>query len=249
MTGNSGTAAGHAPRHVAIAADLEQKIASGQHAAGSRFPTEKELQAHYEVGRYTIREALKILTERGMIGRRRKTGTVVLSRAPLATYVHSVRDIRSLLDFAHNTILDVRCKAFVTLAKPALHGFREDTGTRWLAIAGVRSSLANGQPLCWSEIYIPEAHAPDRDRIPYNGQAVYEAAMRQHDLRLDHVEQVIEATSLPARVAAFFDVEAHSPALAVRRRYLAHPGRSFEITHNLFPADRYSVESVFRQRI
>lgn len=240
---------GRPPRHAAIAAELEGRIASGRYARDQRFPTEKELQAEYGVGRYTVREALKILAEQGMIGRRRKTGTVVLSREPVSRYVHSVRDIRSLVDFAHATTLDIRYRAFVTLSTRGLLGFDEEGGTRWLRIAGLRSSRAGGRPLCWSEIHVAEPYAPPRGAVPAQDRAVYEVVMEQHDLRLDRVEQVIEATSLPPQMAESLEVEAGSPALMVRRRYVAVPDRAFEITHNLFPADRYSVSSVFRQRL
>lgn len=239
----------HAPRHVAVARELERRIASGRYPAGDRFPTERELQAEFRVGRYSVREALKILTEHGLIGRRRKTGSVVLSREPVSRYVHSVRDIRSLVDFAQTTTLDIRARALVTLAKPELHGFAEEAGSRWLRIAGLRSSRASGRPLCWSEICVAEPYAPLRESIRPHGKAVYEVAMEQHDLRLDRVEQVVEASSVPPQVAETLEAEALAPALMVRRRYFAAPDRSFEITHNLFPADLHAVHSIFRQRL
>jgi GntR family transcriptional regulator len=36
--------------------------------------------------------------------------------------------------------------------------------------------------------------------------------------------------------------------LMVKRRYVAHPNTTFEISHNLYPADRFSMHSIIRQR-
>ena len=90
-----------ATRTQMIAGDLTDEIAKGHYTVGARFPTEAELRLRFGVGRHTIREALKLLTEQGLIGRRRKTGTFVLSTSPVSPYVHSLRDLKGLLDFAH----------------------------------------------------------------------------------------------------------------------------------------------------
>jgi GntR family phosphonate transport system transcriptional regulator len=46
---------------------LEQAIASGQHAPGSRLPSEAELAARHGVNRHTVRRALDALSLRGLI--------------------------------------------------------------------------------------------------------------------------------------------------------------------------------------
>jgi DNA-binding GntR family transcriptional regulator len=43
-------------------------------------------------------------------------------------------------------------------------------------------------------------------------------------------------------------VEGDSAALLVKRRYVAHTGETFEVSHNLYPANRYRIRSVIRQR-
>src|SRR6202795_2265638 len=95
-------------KHAELADLLAEEIAAERYPIGGRFPTEQELQERFKVGRHTAREALKALTEQGMLGRRRKTGTTVLSLRPVGQYVHSLRDLKGLLDFAERTVLDVR---------------------------------------------------------------------------------------------------------------------------------------------
>lgn len=246
MAGSTPTGQRSQLRQEAFAAELADEIAAGKYPKGSRFPTEQELQERFQVGRHTAREALKILTEQGLLGRRRKTGTVVLSLTPVAHDIHSLRDIRSLFEFAHSTRLTIHYEGFVQTADG-----KDDLGLpdrRWLRIAGVRTRKRESLPLCWTEIAVPERFVPDRDSIREGSKAVYELILEQHGLRLEYVEQKITAFSLSPAIAEALKTDADSPALLVMRRYVAHTGEAFEVTHTLYPADRYSVESVIRQR-
>ncbi len=236
-------------RHGDLAALLTDEIGAGRFPVGGRFPTEVELQERFGVGRHTVREALKLLAEQGMLGRRRKTGTIVLADRPVAPYVHSLRDLRGLLDFAQNTRLEIRHEGFASIADGTVGGFTELLGKRWFRIAGVRSTRADGKPLCWSEVLIPEAFTPDRAAIHRGSEAIYEVVMAHNNLRLDYVEQEVSATDLPRQHADLLHAEAESAALMVSRRYVAHTGATFEISQNLYPASRYSVRSVIRQRV
>jgi GntR family transcriptional regulator len=232
-----------------IASQLADAIASGLYPVGERLPSEAEFRAQFGVGRHTILEAFKILAEQGLIGRRRKTGTIVQSRYPISRYVHTLRDMRSILDFAHDTTLDIRSTGFGTLLKPNGNDFPEEKGSRWFRIAGLRSTISNGKPLCWSEVFIPEAYTPNRSDIYNREGAIYEVILAQNGLRLDRVEQVVEAILIPPLLAGTLNAEAHSAALLVKRRYVSQFDLTFEITHHIYPAELYSLRSIIRQRV
>jgi GntR family transcriptional regulator len=234
-------------RHAELAAELTSEIASGRYPIGGRFPTEQELQTRFGVGRHTIREAMKVMTEQGLLGRRRKTGTTVLSLQPVSQYVHSLRDIHSLFDFAQNTQLDVRYQGFASMQHPVSDNSGLDSG-RYFRLAGVRSKLSNGKPLCWSEILIPERYAPDRSTLGRGDRAIYELVIKQHGLKLEFVEQEVSAMDLPPQFAQLIDADGQTAALMVRRRYFTARGEMFEMTSNLYPADRFSVRTTVRQR-
>ena len=72
--------AGRTSRTETIAAALSAEIAAGHYVVGSRFLTEPELKQRFNVGRHTIRESLKLLTEQGLIGRRRGSRPRVCQR-------------------------------------------------------------------------------------------------------------------------------------------------------------------------
>jgi len=239
---------GGSTRTQAIAAELADEIVAGQYAVGARFLAEPELRVRFGVGRHTIREALKLLTEQGLIGRRRKTGTFVLSTSPVSPYVHSLRDLRGLLDFAESTELQVSHLGGVSSDSKLLSGFDDLNDKRWLRIAGLRLVRGDDSPLCWAEILVPERFSPPREQLLGSSNAIYEETMAHNGFKLEYVEQEVTASLLPPAMLSLFGLEGDAAALLVKRRYVAHTGETFEVSHNLYPANRYRIRSVIRQR-
>jgi DNA-binding transcriptional regulator YhcF (GntR family) len=63
-----------APERVAM--QLRDELLDGQYAAGTRL-REEELAERFEVGRHTVRSAIRLLVERGLIVHERNRGAVV----------------------------------------------------------------------------------------------------------------------------------------------------------------------------
>ena len=66
------------PMYRQIAEDLRQKIESGTIAPGSQLPTELELRETYNASRNTVRDAIKWLTNLGLVATRPGQGTFVV---------------------------------------------------------------------------------------------------------------------------------------------------------------------------
>lgn len=64
-------------RYEQIAGILENKIRNGEWEIGQKIPGELALAREYHVGRSTIRETLNILQQKGMVSKRRGSGTYV----------------------------------------------------------------------------------------------------------------------------------------------------------------------------
>ena len=68
------------PMYRQIADDLRGKIDSGEIVHGAQLPTEIELMDAYSASRNTVRDAIKLLTTRGMVEPRPGQGTFVVER-------------------------------------------------------------------------------------------------------------------------------------------------------------------------
>jgi GntR family transcriptional regulator len=65
------------PLYRQLADILRDRIRSGEYAPGGRIPSEHQLAADYKIGRPTARQATDLLVRRGMLVRRRGSGTFV----------------------------------------------------------------------------------------------------------------------------------------------------------------------------
>lgn len=89
----------------AVAEQLMTMIARGQLKPGDRLPTEPELMEQFNVGRSTLREAVKSLVVAGLLETRRSSGTFVsesyadfLSRRLNWDMVFSKQDLRHIIE-------------------------------------------------------------------------------------------------------------------------------------------------------
>ncbi|MET9230139.1 GntR family transcriptional regulator [Lentzea sp. NPDC003310] len=78
-----------------IAAALRGELLDGAHPVGTRF-REEDLAARFDVGRHTVRSALRLLVERGLVAHERHRGAVV---APLSkARIDEIFDYRKVLE-------------------------------------------------------------------------------------------------------------------------------------------------------
>jgi GntR family transcriptional regulator len=222
-------------RYQEIMRAISDDISSGRVAVGTRLPTEQELCAQYGVGRHTIREAIRGLVEVGMLERRPRLGTTVISAEPIVGYQWvpvSVEDIAN--NMQATWIVRPRGQSMVADEDAARRlGCR--VGTRWYRFAGPRilRDRSVQDPVCFSEQYVPNT-AKAR-------QAIAAAAISPLDVPLQRVEQEIRAGLLSDEQAEALRAEPGSPALVVVRRHHGARDRLVAIGIHTHPADRYSI--------
>ena len=66
--------------YMRVADDIAGRIASGELAPGARLRSERELAEHYGVAYGTIRRAMEVLRERGLIASVHGRGTFVADK-------------------------------------------------------------------------------------------------------------------------------------------------------------------------
>lgn len=102
--------------HQRIRPDIEGRIISGEWSPGFRIPFEVDLARTYNCSRMTVNKVLAQLAERGMIERRKRSGSFV--RAPTSqSAVLEIRDIASEVavlgaEYAYRLLKRQRRKAF-----------------------------------------------------------------------------------------------------------------------------------------
>lgn len=70
------------PKYQLVASTLRREIADGIFAEGSLLTTEEELKRRFQVSRQTVRQAIALLEDDGLVVRRRGSGTYVKHGPP-----------------------------------------------------------------------------------------------------------------------------------------------------------------------
>ena len=78
LAGDSAT-----PLYQQVANDLREAIVNDVYHVGARIPTEPELSHLYGVSRITVRKAIEILVDEGLLAKRQGKGTFVQEFANL----------------------------------------------------------------------------------------------------------------------------------------------------------------------
>lgn len=217
-----------------LRASIAEDIAAGL-APHDSLPSERTLMTTYGVSRMTVRRALALLVEEGLVYRRRGSGTYVADPAMISKTL-------SLTSFSE----DVRERGMTPGALtqqvswlPATPEVAADLGLspgeEVVHLERVRT--ADGIPLCIEEVWL----AADLVPADFATGAVTSLYETLSDLGLEPqvASQTIRATLVDVEQAALLDVAPHSAAFSVSRVTYSGDARPLERAHSLYRADRY----------
>jgi len=198
------------PRYRQLADTLRAAIARGDYPVGGQLPPELELAQTHAVSRHTARDAIRLLTEAGLIERRRGAGTTVIASASPQAYVQPLGGVDELLQYAHTARLKLLAQEQRRLSEAEVQRIGGDIDRTWLVVDGLR--IADALPLALSRIYVPQP-------TPAAGQSVHALLDERFGAAAGRIDQEITAEILSPHDAKMLKVEPGSAALRTLRRY------------------------------
>jgi GntR family transcriptional regulator len=218
---------------------LLAKIESGHLGVGDSLPPEPELAEQYLVSRHTVREALRILGEMGVVDRRPGAGTVIKAKKPQPSYLQVVRSPQELLQYPAS-VLQVKGSRFVRSSRKLAALLQCRTGERWFQVQAVRYLRSDKTPICWLDLYLVPEYADVLPLIGKRDQPVYEMILEKYGEQTTSVSVDLGVSRIAAEMAEPLRAKAGEPSLRVIRRYGGADKRTFQISVSEHPADRYN---------
>src|ERR1700758_1308899 len=206
-------------RYRDIAARLQKEIRLGRYDIGKLLPTETELMARFSASRQTVREALRILMEQGLIVRRAGLGSGVIASEPPVLFTHSVKSLGEWLRYSNETYRDVVRSGEIVADRKLAALLKCEPGKHWFLIEAVRRADQFAAPLGWVEIYVLRKFAGVVKRSDHGRAPVHEQIARMFGQTTEYAQMEIFARGMPAGIARALKVKPGSPALTVVRRY------------------------------
>jgi len=216
-------------RYRTIAEDLRRRLREGELVAGRLLPSESELSASYAASRVTVRKALELLREEGLIDSRQGFGWFVAAdpvrqtlgrlgtiEAQLAA--SGIRSERRVLSFG-----------FVPAPPRAAEVLGVDT-----VLEVRRMNLADDEPFALVTVWCPEELGARLSRDDVERSPFYELL----DVPLGGAVQTIGAAAAGPEEARLLGVPPGSPVLHVERVTSNPDGVAVLLSEHVYPAHR-----------
>ncbi len=228
-------------RYLVLADELRSAVLRGDFGAKNPFPTESVLCKHYKASRFTVREALRKLTQEGLIKRRRGSGTLVQPASARGGTLHQpLSNVGEILQYAHGTSI-----SFEQLERQEVDpDIAEKTGMNptgeWFVFQGVRRAEGRQRPIAltfaWVHPDLADAVARFEDGSPTLFGQIEKYAKR----KVTRVTQDIQAVKATSAVAEALGLDDEAPVLLILRCYFDADDQLFEISVNYHPGERFT---------
>ncbi|WP_324617744.1 GntR family transcriptional regulator [Microvirga pudoricolor] len=221
---------------------LMRDITSGVYAVGDLLPPESVLCENFNVSRATIREALRQLSELGVVNKAHGIGTRVMALETQSQYLMSLNSISGLMHYGHETALRLIDRSAFVAGESDTELLGCAVGDRWIRLRGVRSVIGlENRPIAYSEIYIDERYA-EIAYGPSPARTYYEMIIDRHGEELQTVEQEISAINFSVAIGDLMAVKPETAGLQIIRRYYCSQSQPIEVTLNHHPKERFTYK-------
>lgn len=220
-----------------LAETLRAELRSGAMRDGDALPSEARLQEEYSVSRTTVRKALAMLEEEGLLERRKGVGAFYRSG-------RIAKRLARELDFhaegrAHGRQPATRVLSWA--ARPASLSERAVFGPE--ARRGVvelrRLRLLNGAPSVLQNSVLCHPGLEAVDRAAFENASLYRLLEKKFALKVTHIEETLEATIADHETAALLGLAPGAALFSTNRVGRDEARRVVEISNNFVRADRY----------
>lgn len=230
------------PLYAQVGDTLSRRIAEGLYPLGTFLPTEEALCAEFDISRHTTREALRRLSEAGLVRRRQGSGSQVVASQPQRAYVHAMRSLDGLFQYAADTTFRIDS---IGMGRPdpadlAVPG-------DWLIVAGLRIDPREGTAICTSTVYIAGEYGAIAPELRGRRNAIYPLIEERFGVQVADVEQQFSSCPMPATAARALGLGRKDWAVRVLRRYRDDRGALIIASVNHHPAARFSYTMSLRR--
>jgi GntR family transcriptional regulator len=230
-----GVAAERQPKYLRIYTELQERISSGRWPAGTALPAQRELADEFGVSIMTLRQALQLLADDGLIDARHGSGTYVASH-----YAYDLGHLRSFASdlAAQGAEISTRLLAAKTIVPPEEVGARLGGPAEVLALR--RLQLVGGRPVIAATSYLPAELVRGLQPGDLGERGLY-AMLADLGLTVTRADETMTPTTLGPVDARDLDRPQGSPALLSHRVSCTAGGVPVLDDHALLAGDSVAI--------
>jgi GntR family transcriptional regulator len=232
------------PIYLYIKEHLRQSIASGERAADSRIPSERDLAQQFGVSRMTARQALHALIQEGYAYTRTGVGTfarnIPVHHQQLTQLTSFSQEARQRGLAAHSDILSAQ---IIAADDDIAAQLRLVPGESVIILARLR--LVGEMPLAIEISHLAAAHFPDLlTRYDFRSESLYRVLTQDYGCHFAWAEQTIVARGATPDERKWLRIKAYMPVLAMTRLTYDAEDRPIEFVRSVYRSDQYQLHTI-----
>lgn len=223
------------PTYIQIHDQLKHEIDQGKWTIGQRLPSERDLAEHFNVSRMTLRQAISLLAEEGVLQRKVGSGTYIAStrvREKMRGTTSFSEIIKSQGKQPSTKLISYHAVSPSDQEKERL---RLTKGDRVIRMERVR--YADETPVVYEVAVVPEhliRHFKKEDITRHFFQTLID-----HGHKIGKSEQTIYARLANEKVANYLDISKNQAVLALRQVSYLEDGTPFEYVKSQYAGERF----------
>jgi DNA-binding GntR family transcriptional regulator len=231
------------PLYFQVAEQLERAIFDGKLMPGDRIANEVALAEQLGLSRPTMRQAIQLLVDKGMLVRKRGVGTQVV-HPPIKRTVELTSLYDDLKRTGHQLDTRVLRNEIVEADEVAASRLKVPEGSRVWQVERLRS--VDGEPLALMCNFVPDS-ITDLSGIDFSRTGLYEH-FRAQGIHLRVAHQTISARRAELSEARLLGGRKGDPVLTMERTSFDDGGRAVEYGTHLYRPDLYAYETTLVDR-
>jgi GntR family transcriptional regulator len=233
------------PIYFQVAREIQGKIERKEIRPGQQLPSEPELARVFSTSRPTIRQALQVLVEAGMVYRARGRGTFVRKRLVESTTYPVMgfsEQIRLQGQVPSARILSVeRCRAVRVSRRLGMPSTALFTRIK-------RLQLADGEIIALNTYYVVHTQQLVVNAADLGSASLYEYLSKHHGLKIAESARTIRAGLAAKAEARHLGVAVGSALLLVERVDYRSDGTPIGYAESQVRGDRYAITTYIFNR-
>jgi GntR family transcriptional regulator len=222
-----------------VARRLKEEIVNGVYSVGAQLPTESALCKRFDVSRHTVRDALRILRDEGLVTSRQGAGTVVAPPPTSDSFHLEATSINDLMAYSEAMHTEIRSTSTETVDGKLAARIGVTGGDEWLVVRGVARATGKQLPVCWSDYYIHRDYAAVGRLLPRHTGPIFLLIEDFYAITIVEIDQQISTSVITPALATVLKAKAGTTAIEVRRTYRTATGAIVQVSVHTHPAPRF----------
>jgi GntR family transcriptional regulator len=231
-------------RYIQLATLFRNRIASGEWPVGGRIPNVDELAAEFAVARGTMREALGLLEQEGLLERLRAKGTFVRNSPLNAAQAHKLAiDWQSLIAVHEGVKIEVFEQRVVT-ELPSVDQMKGKPAPKYQMMR--RLHVRQGWPYLVARFYLEYALFKQGPPLQFRRLPTLPILHRIAGPRIARAWQTLTIGMADVEIASLLKIPLNAPVAKVVRVAVDQNGVILYAGHGVYRGDAISMEIELR---